>query len=150
MSGSMEGFMAKKLERVSKGVEMQIEQQMRAMLWEAVPPLITDNRKSWLARAARSLGWGQRRTKALFYCEARVVTAEEWKTINERLNAAKLRERQMAERENECRLYRGGMGESMPVDPREDLPLPLAASPSTSSAATRRSAGRPAEPHSEE
>jgi hypothetical protein len=134
----MEGLMAKKSERVSKGVEMQVEQQMRAMLWEAVPPSITDNRKSWLARAARTLGWGQRRTKALFYCEARVVTAEEWKTLNERLNAAKAKERLKAESAYERGLYRGGMGESMPVNPREDLPLPLAASPSTSSAATRR------------
>jgi hypothetical protein len=130
--------MAKKLERVSKGVEMQIEQQMRALLWEAVPPLITDNRKSWLSRAARTLGWGQRRTKALFYCEARVVTADEWRTLNERLNAAKAKERQLAEKAHEHSIYRGGMGEAVPVDPREDLPLPLAAPTSTSSAATRR------------
>lgn len=119
--------MTKKVSQRSKGVEMQIEQQMRAMLWEAVPPLMTDNRKSWLARAARSLGWGQRRTKALFYCEARVVTAEEWKTLNERLNAAKARERQMAESNNERRLYRGGMGSDLPLDSRADLLGPLAA-----------------------
>lgn len=130
--------MTKKASQRSKGVEMQIEQQMRAMLWEAVPPSITDNRKSWLARAARSLGWGQRRTKALFYCEARVVTAEEWKTLNERLNAAKARERQMAESNNERRVSTGGVGSDLPLDTREDLFRPLAASPSTSSAATRR------------
>jgi hypothetical protein len=134
----MEGLMAKKSERVSKGAEMQVEQQMRAMLWEAVPPSITDNRKSWLSRAARTLGWGQRRTKALFYCEARVVTAEEWKTLNERLNAAKAKERLKAESAYERRLYRGGMGEHLPLDTRENPSLPLAASPSTSSAATRR------------
>ncbi len=134
----MEQPVTKKSSQHSKDAEMQIEQQMRSMLWEAVPPQIHDNRKSWLSRAARTLGWGERRTKALFYCEARVVTAEEWKTLNERLNAAKLRERQREEKANEHRLYRGGMGEAVPVDPREDLPLPLATPTSTSSAATRR------------
>lgn len=133
--------MTKRPSQRSKDAEMQIEQQMRAMLWEAVPPSITDNRKSWLARAARSLGWGQRRTKALFYCEARVVTAEEWKTLNERLNAAKQRERQQEERSNDqLRMAAGGMGRDLPLAAREDSPLPLAASPSTSSAATRRQA----------
>ncbi len=117
--------MTKRLDKRSKGVEVQIEQQMRDMLWEAFPPQVHDNRKSWLARAARSLGWGQRRTKALFYCEARVVTAAEWKTLNERLNAAKVREREQDERAYELRAVVGGMGESVPVDARANLSLPL-------------------------
>lgn len=119
--------MAKRSDGRSKGVEMQIEQQMRTMLWEFYPPKPHHNRKGWLADLARTLGWGHRRTKALFYCEARVVTAEEWKTLNERLNAAKQRERQREERTHEYSIYRGGVGESMPVDAREALPLPLAA-----------------------
>ncbi len=117
--------MTKKSAQHSKGVEVQIERQMREMLWEAFPPQVHDNRKSWLARAARSLGWGQRRTKALFYCEARVVTAAEWKTLNERLNAAKKREREHEERAYELRLVAGGMGEDVPLATRESPPLPM-------------------------
>lgn len=117
--------MSKRPFQHSKDTEMQIEQQMRAMLWEAVPPRIEDNRKSWLSRAARTLGWGERRTKALFYCEARVVTADEWRVLNERLNAAKRREREQAERGNERSSFIGGMGKSVPLDTREDPPLPI-------------------------
>jgi hypothetical protein len=162
----METSMAKRLSKVAegsanlakrerKGVSMTIQQQVRSMLWEAFPFREHDTRGSWFnwiasSSEGRSVGWKPRRVRALFRCEARVVTAEEWKLLNERLNAAKEKERQLAEKAHEHRIYRGGMGESMPVSPREDLPLPLAASPSTSSAATRRSAGRPAEPHSEE
>jgi len=132
--------MAKKSYQRSKGAEMQIEQQMRSMLWEAVPPQLHDNRKSWLARAARTLGWGERRTKALFYCEARIVTAEEWKTLNERLNAAKKRERERAERDNEHRTNHRSVGEGVPMDAREDLPLPLASPAGTAGAPSRRQA----------
>ncbi|MFP5204069.1 MAG: hypothetical protein ACLGSH_01795 [Acidobacteriota bacterium] len=112
--------MTKRSDKASKDVDMQIEQQMRTMLWEAFPPKPHHNRKGWFAHVARALGWGERRTKALFYCEARVVTAEEWKTLNERLNAAKKREREHAERSNEHRTYRGGLGEVVPVAAREE------------------------------
>lgn len=81
----------------SKGAEMSTQLEARQLLWAAVPPAIHDNRKSWLARAARLLGWSERRTKALFYCEARVVTADEWRTLNQRLDALKIAERRHGE-----------------------------------------------------
>ncbi len=51
-----------------------------------------DNRKSWISRVARTLSWKHRRVKALFYCEARVVTADEWRIPNQRLDALKAAE----------------------------------------------------------
>jgi hypothetical protein len=154
LSKSAKGL-ANSAKRKVRGAVMSIQQQVRTMLWEAFPFRETDTKESWFhwiasSSEGRSVGWKPRRVRALFRCEARVVTAAEWKTLNERLNAAKAKERHLAEKAHvEHRIYRGGMGESMPVVPREDLPLPLAAPTSTSSAATRRSAGRPAEPHSE-
>lgn len=114
--------MSKRLDQLSKDSEMSVEQIMPALLFAAVPPMPHDNRKSWLARAARTMGWGQRRTKALFYCEARIVTANEWRTINERLDAAKQRERQR----DELRATGRGLGAAVSLGSREDLPLPLA------------------------
>ncbi len=119
--------MSKRSDESSKDAEMSIDQQMPALMFEAVPPRLHDNRKSWLTRFAQTVGWGQRRTKALFYCEARVVTAEEWKTINERLNAAKQRERLKAESTHERRVLGRGMGSDLPLDTREDLLGPVAA-----------------------
>jgi len=142
LSKSAKGL-ANSAKRDFRGTVMSIQQQVRSMLWEAFPFREHDTKESWFnwistSSEGRSVGWKPRRVRALFRCEARVVTAEEWKILNERLNAAKQRERHMAERAHEHRIYRGGMGEGMPADPREDLSLPLAASPSTSSAATRR------------
>lgn len=141
--------MSKRLEVSSKDVEMQIDQQIPGMMWKAFPVGQHQNRKGWLAHIARSLGWGQRRTKALFYCEARVVTAEEWKTLNERLNAAKRREREHEERVNEHRTNPGGMGKSMSLDARE-VSLPLATPSGAPRFAEGYPAGRLAKPHSEE
>lgn len=95
--------MSKRLDERSKGVEMPIEAEARQLLWAVCPPSIYDNRKSWLARAARTLGWGQRRTKAIFYCEARTITADEWRTLNSRLDALKAAERRHGETVHELR-----------------------------------------------
>lgn len=111
--------MSKKLEGSSK---VSASQQIPALLFAAIPPLLHDNRKSWLARVARTLSWGPRRTRALFYLEARIVTADEWRTINERLDAAKQRERA----HNEHRLFARGVGAPLPVDARENPSLPMA------------------------
>lgn len=77
------------LDQSSKESRVSVNAEAREMLWAVCPPTIYDNRKSWLARVARTLGFGQRRTKALFYCEARTITAEEWRTLNERFDALK-------------------------------------------------------------
>ena len=115
--------MSEKSSQESKRVETSAE--IRHALWEAFPPRLTDNRKSWLAGVARSLGWNQRRVKALFYCEARVVTADEWRTLNARLDAAKKREKHA----DELRLAYRGLGPAVPLGSREDLSaaLPLEA-----------------------
>lgn len=57
-----------------------------------------DTRESWLAGAARKLGFGYRRTRAIFYGEARIIRAEEWQRLNDEfaaLNASAERRRGM-------------------------------------------------------
>lgn len=46
-----------------------------------------DTRESWLARAARRLGWPFGRTRAVFYRQARVITAAEWIALNNEIAA---------------------------------------------------------------
>ena len=93
--------MSKRLDQESKAVESNA--QIPDLMWRAVPPDRHDNRKSWLARVARTLVWKHRRVKALFYCEARVVTADEWRTLNQRLDALKAAERRHQEQTHELR-----------------------------------------------
>lgn len=93
--------MSKRLDQDSK--PMEISEQIPDLLWQAFPPDRHDNRKSWLARVARSLAWKQRRVKALFYLEARVVTASEWQTLQRRIEALKAAELQHQEQSNELR-----------------------------------------------
>lgn len=101
---------------------METSAEVRDAMWRAFPPRPDHNRKSWLWEVARLLGWRHRRVKALFYREARVVTADEWRTLNARLDAAKNRERER----DELRALRRGLGADVPVAARKDLPLPLA------------------------
>lgn len=108
--------MTKRSSQRSKSAEMSTSSEVPNLMWSAFPPRVTDNRKSWLAGVARSLGWNQRRVKALFYCEARVVTADEWRTLNERLDAAKNREK----RADELRATYRGLGAGVPVAARAD------------------------------
>lgn len=116
---------------------METSAEIRTAMWSAFPPRPSDNRKSWLASVARSLGWNQRRVKALFYCEARVVTADEWRTINARLDAAKKRERER----DELRTAHRSMGQVLPVDAREnDEPAELPFEASAVVAAAKRQA----------
>lgn len=94
--------MSKVLDPSSKRQAMSTRTEARQMLWEvAGPPGMHDNRKSWLTRAARLMGWGQRRTKAIFYCEARIITADEWRTLHQRLDALKTNEKRHGEQINE-------------------------------------------------
>lgn len=99
---------SKMVDKHSKERPVSISAEARDLLWQVGgPPRITDNRKSWLARLARELGFGQRRTKAIFYCEARVITADEWRTLNQRLDALKAAERRHGEELNEYRKSAG-------------------------------------------
>lgn len=93
--------MSKRLDQESKHVESSA--QIPELMWRACPPDRHDNRKSWLARFARTFSWKHRRVKALFYCEARVVTADEWRTLNQRLDALKAAERRHEDQAHELR-----------------------------------------------
>lgn len=125
--------MAERLSQESKRMETSAE--IPDLMWRAFPPDRYANRKSWLATVARALGWKHRRCKALFYCEARIVTADEWRTLNERLNAAKQRER-----ENEHRASLRGVGTPVSLASRDDPSLPLAAPSGAACAPLRREA----------
>jgi len=106
--------MSKLSSQESKRVETSA--QVPDLMWRAFPPDRHANRKSWLSQVATSLRWNPRRVKALFYCEARVVTADEWRTLNARLDAAKKREKA----NDELRAIARGLGASVPVAARED------------------------------
>jgi hypothetical protein len=93
--------MSKRSDQESKPVESSA--QIPELMWRACPPERHDNRKSWLARFARTFSWKHRRVKALFYCEARVVTADEWRTLNQRLDALKAAERRHEDQSHELR-----------------------------------------------
>jgi len=116
---------------------METSVEIRDAMWRAFPPRAEHNRKSWLWEVARSLGWRHRRVKALFYCEARVVTADEWRTLNDRLDAAKRRERER----DEHRAHHRSLGASVPLDARENPHLPMALAPSPARAGEEREAG---------
>ncbi len=105
--------MSKRSVQESKRVETSA--QVPEMMWRAYPPAVHDNRKSWLARCARAMGWSPRRTKALFYCEARIVTADEWRTLNQRLDALKAAERRHEEESYELRAFRRVAGNDVSV-----------------------------------
>ena len=109
----MEELMSKRLDQESK--RMESSEQIPDLLWRACPPDRHDNRKSWLARVARTLAWKHRRVKALFYCEARVVTADEWRTLNQRLDALKAAERRHQEQTDELQQAYRAAREDRPV-----------------------------------
>lgn len=72
--------MSKVLEKASKMITAEARSMLCAI---AGPRGWNDTREAWLARAARRLGFGHRRTKAIFYGEARVIRAEEWEHLNQ-------------------------------------------------------------------
>lgn len=72
--------MSKMLEKASKMVSAQARDLLCAI---AGPRGWNDTREAWLARAARKLGFGHRRTKAIFYGEARSISADEWCVLQE-------------------------------------------------------------------
>ena len=96
--------MSKRLEGTSQRLESSMNtstaEQARAMMWAAVPRRIEDNRKSWLARVARDFGWEPRRARALFYMEARIVTADEWRTLQARYDAVTQSAKERGENNN--------------------------------------------------
>ena len=81
MQSSMEGTVSKKL-------QMSCTTDARSMLCTVAGPRgWNDTRQSWLARAARRLGWSYPRTFNVFYGRARVIRAEEWLRLEAELSA---------------------------------------------------------------
>jgi hypothetical protein len=76
--------MSKRLEKVS---EMICDEAKALLCAVAGPRGWNDTRDAWLSRVARRLGFGHRRAKAIFYGEARIIRAEEWKRLNEEFAA---------------------------------------------------------------
>jgi len=109
------GGSPKSLGRSPKELELSTQVEAKAMLWAAIPPQATDNRKSWLSRVARALGWKPRRVRAIWNCEARVITADEWRTLNQRLDALKAAERRLEEETHELREAYRAAREGRPV-----------------------------------
>lgn len=107
----------------SERTAMPAEQQIPGMMFAAFPPQLHENRKSWLARVSIALRWKHRRTRGLFYCEARIATADEWRTLNQRLDALKNAERRHGDETNELRKTYRVAGEGVPVARRADVGL---------------------------
>lgn len=68
---------------MSKSLEIQSEASDLVRKW-AGPRLLGDSSKSLIGRAARRLGFSFRRTKALYYREARRIDAEEMDALRAR------------------------------------------------------------------
>lgn len=86
--------MAKRLGKLPKESGMSSRTEAKSLLWELFPPAINDNRKSWFTRLARFLGWNERRVRAIWHEEARIITADEWRTLQAlKESAATRRER---------------------------------------------------------
>lgn len=79
--------MAKRLGKFPKGFGMSSRTDAKRLLWELLPPEMHDTRGSWFIRLARHLGWNERRVRAIWHGEARIITADEWRQLNEELAA---------------------------------------------------------------
>lgn len=69
-----------------------------AVIQAAGPRDWNDTRDSWLMRAARVLGLSHRRTKAIFYGEARRISADEYLAVQARIATLKAKQERHGER----------------------------------------------------
>lgn len=81
--------MSKNSDKSSKDCEMVTIEASALVATAAGPREWSDNRKSWLARAARRLGFTYSRTRSIYYGEARIIRAEEWIRLNEEADSLK-------------------------------------------------------------
>ena len=109
------GISPKGLGGSPKVAPMSSQAEARELLWAAVPQEIGDNRKSWLLRAAHALGWNPRRVRAIWHGEARVITADEWRTLQSRLDALKAAEQRHQEHVHELHQVYRAAGTDRPV-----------------------------------
>lgn len=117
MQISMEEAVSQKSHKSCQSEQkMNISQDAREMVGViAGPRAWQDTRERWLERAARALGFTYQRTRAIFYCRARIISAEEWITLNQRVEALKAAERRHQGEMDELRMARGASGPLGPV-----------------------------------
>ena len=80
----------------------------------------SDTRQSWLAKAARRLGWPYSRTSNIFYGRARLIRAEEWIALNEQFSALTKSAQQRQELLNDLSIL-AGAGAPETGDPSRSL-----------------------------
>ena len=85
----------------AKRSAMDAKAEMRTLMWEAFPPRMHDNRKSWFTRIGQALAWNPRRVRAIWHGEARVITAEELLTVQRRVAEQRAALRRIGERHDE-------------------------------------------------
>ena len=96
-----------KLQKPCKGSEM-ITADARSMLCAVAGNRDwSDTRQSWLAKAARRLGWPYSRTSNIFYGRARLIRAEEWIALNEQFSALTKSAQQRQELLNDLSILAG-------------------------------------------
>ena len=78
--------MCKRVQKLCKG-KMVSTDARELLCGVAGPRSWSDTRDSWLARAARRLGFSFARTRNIFYGRARIIRAEEWMRLNEEFTA---------------------------------------------------------------
>jgi len=77
--------MAKGSGKLPKGKIMSSRTDAKRLLWELLPPEMHDTRGSWFIRLARHLGWNERRVRAIWHGEARIITADEWRQLQDEI-----------------------------------------------------------------
>lgn len=125
--------MAKRLAGSPKEKAVSVLAEARELLWGAVPQRLGDNRKSWFLHAAHVLGWKPRRVRAVWNGEARTISAQEMRQLEERFAAQQQRAAQRQKDRHELR--------ALLQTPRE--PVPVAQRASDRPAGPAPAAGRP-------
>lgn len=110
--------MSKRLGVSPKNVESPVSVQAEAheMLWRAVPRERGENLKAWFPRAARVLGWSERRVRSFWNREQRRVDHAEIQTLTARISAIKAEEERHERIAHEIRTSLEGRGNRMPLD----------------------------------
>jgi hypothetical protein len=86
MSRNMEKLVSKDVQKSCKESQVVTIEAQSMLRTIAGPREWSDTRQSWLAKAARRLGWPYARTSNIFYGRARLIRAEEWIRLNEELS----------------------------------------------------------------
>lgn len=112
--------MSKELQKPCKESQVVTVEAQSMLCTIAGPRNWSDTRQSWLAKAARRLGWPYARTSNIFYGRARLIRAEEWIRLNEELAALNKSAQQRQKALHDISI----LARMPPSPPRED-PRPL-------------------------